>query len=105
MTNDKGSKMYARVMTLHVREGQLDRVVRTLQQIVVPAANRQRGFAGMLVMSDREAHKVVSSSLWHSETDMLASEEAEYFQDQISRLVTMISGPPAIDRYEVNVMS
>ena len=97
--------MHARIVTLQVREGKLDRVVQILQQIVLPAASRQPGFAGLVVMSDREAYKGLSTSLWHSEADMLASEQAEYFQEQISRLITLLSGPPIIEQYEVEALS
>jgi len=97
--------MHARIVTLHVREGNLDQVVRIFRQIVLPAANRQPGFAGLVVMSDRGVGKVLSTSLWHSEADLLASEEAEYFLEQISRLITLLSRPPIIEHYEVDAVS
>jgi heme-degrading monooxygenase HmoA len=80
-------------------------VVRILRLIVLPAAEGQPGFAGLVVMSDREAYKVLSTSLWYSEAEMLASEEAEYFQEQISRLITLLSGPPIIEHCEVDAVS
>ena len=97
--------MHARVITHRVREGNLDHVVRVIRERIEPAARRQPGFVGFVLMSDREASTVVSTSYWETETDMLSSEDAYYLQDQISRLIMFLRGPPAIEHYSVDLMS
>ncbi|HJQ29276.1 MAG TPA: antibiotic biosynthesis monooxygenase [Rubrobacter sp.] len=97
--------MHARVITHRVREGNLDRVIRVIRQRIAPAARRQPGFAGFVLMSNRKARYVVSTSYWETEGDMLASETAEYLQEQISYLIIYLSGLPDIKHYEVDFMS
>jgi quinol monooxygenase YgiN len=97
--------VHARVITHRVREGNLDRVIQVITQSIAPAAHRQPGFLAFVLMSDRDAGTVVSTSYWNTEVDMLASENAAYLQDQISSLITLLRGPPVIEHYEVDLMS
>jgi quinol monooxygenase YgiN len=96
--------MNARVTTMHVRDSQLDRVLRLITDIAMPAAERQEGFAAFILLSNEEAGKVTTTSLWRTEADMLASERAEYFQDQIRRLTTFLPSPPDIEHYRIAAM-
>jgi quinol monooxygenase YgiN len=97
--------MHARVITHRVMEGNLDQVLRVISENIEPAARKQPGFLAFVVMSYREAGVVVSTSYWNTEADMLASENAYYLQDQISRLITLLRGSPAIAHYGVDLMS
>jgi quinol monooxygenase YgiN len=97
--------MHARVITHRAREGNLDRVIQIIRENIAPAARRQPGFFAFVVMSDPDTGIVVSTSYWNTEADMLASENAEYLQEQIGRLITLLRGPPAIKRYGVDLMS
>ena len=97
--------MHARVITHRVREGNLDRVVRVISERIAPPASRQPGFVRFVLMSDRKTRYVVSTSYWETEADMLASETAEYLQEQISYLIMYLSGMPTIEHYEVDMMS
>lgn len=100
-----GVRMHARVITHRVREGNLDRVIQIVTYSIAPGARRQPGFVAFVLMSDRKAGTVVSTSYWDTEADMLASEKAEYLQEQISRLIMLLRGPPVIEHYEVHLMS
>ena len=97
--------MHARVITLRAREGCFDQVMRVFRESIVPAAHRQPGFLGIVLLGDRKTGRVVSNSYWNTESDMLTSEKAEYLQEQISRLISVLSGPPLIEHYEVEVIS
>jgi quinol monooxygenase YgiN len=97
--------MNARITTLRARDGQLDRVLRLITEVAMPAAERQEGFAALIVMSNRGANKILTTSLWETEADMLASEDGEYLQEQISRFVVLLAGPPEIEHFRVDAMS
>jgi heme-degrading monooxygenase HmoA len=97
--------MHVRHMVLHVREGNFDRLINILKYTVIPAAERQVGFASFIVLGDREAGKVVCISMWETEADMLASEREEFFQEQISRVIVVAAGPPFIEHYRLEVLS
>jgi quinol monooxygenase YgiN len=97
--------LYARIITFRVRDGNLDQVLSIIKEVVIPAAYRQEGFSAYILMSDREGDKVTTTSLWETEADMFFSEESEYFQEQISRVVALLAGPPQIERYRVEALS
>lgn len=70
--------MHARTGTLYPRIEDYERMLATLRETVVPAAERQPGF---VVMGNGEQVKIVGITLWNTEADMLASEEGEYLQE------------------------
>lgn len=97
--------MHARVMTLKVREGKIDEVVRVIRESVLPRAEMQPGFLGFVVTSDREARKIVGATYWGTEAEMLANEGGEYFQEGIGRVIALLSGPPVVEHHRVELMS
>jgi hypothetical protein len=56
-------------------------------------------------MSDLGANKILGTSLWNVEADMLAGESDEYVQGQVSRAVTLLAGPPFVEYYRVDILS
>lgn len=96
--------MHSRMATLYPRSGNFDHVLRLLRDTVTPAAQKEPGFSGMLVMHNRQAGKVVGITLWESEDDMLASEASEYLQDQVSRLITYLRRPPEFEYYGMEML-
>lgn len=97
--------MHARIGTLYPRAEDYDRALTTLREVVVPAAERQPGFAGFVVMGRREELKIVGITLWNTEADMLASEEGEYLQEQISKVLLLSKSPPTFETFEVYTIS
>lgn len=96
--------MHARSGTIYPRSNRFDHVLQLLRDSVIPAAHRESGFNGMMLLKDREAETIVSITLWESEADMLASAEGEYLQEQISRLIVHLRRPPEIEYYEIEVL-
>ena len=96
--------MHARVGTLHPRPGAFDHVLQLVRDTVNPAAQKEPGFGGMLVMNNRQAGKVIGVTLWESEADMVASERGEYLQEQISRVIAHLKRPPEFEDYEVEIL-
>jgi quinol monooxygenase YgiN len=96
--------MYARSGTVYPRSDRFDLVLHLLRDTVTPAAEKEPGFMGMLIMSNRQAGKIVGITLWESESDMLASTEGEYLQDQVSRVIAHLRGPPEFEDYEIEVL-
>ena len=90
--------------TLYTYSKDFGHVVQTLRDTVFPAAQRNRGFFGMLLMSDRRASKVIGITLWESEADMLASEDEEYLQEQVSKIITRLRRPPEFENCELEVL-
>ena len=96
--------MHARSGTLYPRSDRFDHVLHLLHDTVTPAAQKEPGFSGMLVLNDRKACKIVGITLWESEAQMLASAEGEYMQEQVSRVITHLRRPPEFEDYEIDVL-
>jgi heme-degrading monooxygenase HmoA len=96
--------MHARITTLCPKAGQKERVLRICEDVVTPAAERQKGFCGLLLMSDNEVGDLLGVTLWDTEADMLATERGEYLQEQIGNLIHFLAGPPLIRHRAVDVI-
>jgi heme-degrading monooxygenase HmoA len=96
--------MHARVSILRPKGGQKDQVLRICEDVLAPSTERQKGFCGLLVMSDVEADRVLGITLWDTKADMLAGERGEYLQEQISNLILFLAEPPVMEHLLADVM-
>ncbi|MDQ3636516.1 MAG: hypothetical protein M3426_00760 [Actinomycetota bacterium] len=92
--------MFARVSTYegspdHTAEG-----LRVAREQILPAAKLMDGFKGIYLLYDRESAKSLSLTLWETEADMRASEEAA---NRVRARSAKVSGEKVInvERYEV----
>jgi heme-degrading monooxygenase HmoA len=97
--------MHARVTTFQVQPGKIDEVIDITRDSVLPDAREQKGFRGELLLTDRNASKVIAVSLWEAETDMIAGEIGDYLPRQGARLADLISGQTIREHYEVSVQA
>jgi len=68
--------MFARVSTFQGGSGNTEDALRNVREQVLPAAEQLEGFAGMLVLVGHDAGRTMSVTLWETEEQMRASEEA-----------------------------
>jgi heme-degrading monooxygenase HmoA len=68
--------MFARVSTYEGPPDKLDEVLRVTREKVIPGAETLEGFEGAYLLIDRKTGKSMSISLWRSEKDAHASEDA-----------------------------
>jgi heme-degrading monooxygenase HmoA len=94
--------MHARVTTVPVQLDKADEAIALLRDSVLPAAQKQQGFKGMLSLSDRSSGKGITITLWETEADMTASASSGYLQEQFAKFGEMFAGPPAVESYEVD---
>jgi len=95
--------MYARVFMAQARPGMIDEGVGIFQDAIVPAAQRQPGHRGALLLVDRRTGKFISAGLWETEADVLGSEHTGYFREQFTKISHLIMGAPLREYYEVRV--
>ena len=55
---------------------EIEAAVALARDEILPLERRMPGFRGLLLLSDQEAQKLISVSLWESEELMLKSEES-----------------------------
>lgn len=68
--------MHARVSTFQGNPEQAAEGIRLVKERVVPIARLQDGFKGIYVLLDRESGRSLAITLWETESDLRASEEA-----------------------------
>lgn len=68
--------MFARVSTFQGPPDQTAEGIRVAREQILPAARLMDGFKGIYLLYDRESGKSLSITLWETEADMQASEEA-----------------------------
>jgi len=93
--------MHARVITTMTKPEKIDDAVKVIQDSVLPAAQQQPGFKGLLLVTDRDSGKGYSLTLWETEDDMLAGEQSGYLQEQIAKVGPFLAGRPTTEHMEV----
>jgi heme-degrading monooxygenase HmoA len=94
---------FARVTITQSKIESYDEVVKLYAESVVPAAKSQKGYRGILLLSNRETGKGISISFWDSEEDAIANEKSGYYQEQVAKFTEYFTAPPVQEGYEVTV--
>lgn len=96
--------MHARVVDLRVRPMDTKEMVRTYRGSVIPAARRQQGFGGALLLTDPETGIGISITLWETEEDREAGEASGYYKEQIGKFTDLLIETPVRKHYEVGAL-
>ena len=94
--------MFARITSFQLLPGMADNLIRHFQDVIVVAAAEQKGFHGMLLLTDHQAGRALSVDLWATEADLIADECASY-REQVTKVSGLLAGPPLREAYEVSV--
>jgi heme-degrading monooxygenase HmoA len=100
-TGDKPA--FARVTITQSKMESLDEMVKLYSESVVPAAKSQKGYLGILLLTNRETGKSISITIWESEEDAIANEKSGYYQEQVDKFKDYFTAPPVREGYEVSV--
>ena len=71
--------MFARVSHFDVRSERIQQGYREIVEHVIPAVEMQKGYSGGLLLANSQQGKVLAVSLWESEQDMHATDEASHW--------------------------
>jgi len=93
--------MFARTVVMQGRPETIDEAKRIFSESVIPAAKQQKGFKGLLYLTDPVTGKGMSVTLWETEADMKAGEGSGYLQEQIAKFGPLLVGPPTREVFEV----
>jgi heme-degrading monooxygenase HmoA len=94
---------FARVTITQSKIESYDEVIKLYAESVIPAAKSQKGYRGILLLSNRETGKGISISFWDSEEDAIANEKSGYYQEQVAKFKEYFTAPPVQEGYEVSV--
>ncbi len=95
--------MYARVTTYEVAPGRLDDLIRVFREVGIPGTRQEKGYIQNLLLTDRQAGRALSISLWETEADLQSSMSGH--QQRIGQApdVDFLRGKPTTETYEVSV--
>jgi len=71
--------MFARVSQYSVRPERLQQGKRAIEEHLIPALRMQAGYSGGLLLANPQKGKVLAVSLWESEKEMHATDEASHW--------------------------
>ena len=94
--------MFARVVRGVAREGQVNELVRAVQESVIPKVREQPGSRGLLLLTDAGSGQVISISLWESQEAMVAGETSDYLAGLIEEVSSMLEETPSVSDFQVS---
>ena len=94
---------FARVTITQGKIDKVDESIKLYAESVVPTAKSQKGYRGILLLTNRETGKSISISFWDSEEDAIANEQSGYYQEQLAKFKDLFTAPPIKEGYEVTV--
>ena len=94
--------MFARVTLFEIDTLRisLDAALERFRELIVPEAQKREGYAGLYVLRTPEGKGLIMS-LWTSKEAALAGVESGYYDEQVSKFVSVFRAPPGRDHYEV----
>ena len=94
--------MYARVTTTQFSPYRLEEAIGVIRDHTVPAAQKQDGFKGYLLLVDRSTGKGITITLWEEEQDRdVSGPESYYYREEIGRVVPMLTDAPSVEDLEI----
>lgn len=97
--------MYARVVNVQFLEGKFDEAKRIVNEAVVPALKKQKGFNSQLLLTQEDTRSAISINLWETEADLTAFEASPIYREVLGKLSSVLAGPPNGEAYEVSVQT
>ena len=95
--------MYARMTHIHIKPDKIQAAIEIYKKSVVPEAKKQKGFKGVLLLTDPQSGSGMSITLWTSEKAALANEVSRYYQEQLVKFTDFYTLPPSREGYEVSL--
>ncbi len=97
--------MHAQVVRVELQPGKIDEAISVFLDSILPAVRDQKGFVSARLLADREDSRVIGTTLWETEADVEAIATSGFFQEQVAKMASIVSGPPEREVYEVVVES
>jgi heme-degrading monooxygenase HmoA len=96
--------MYARVVDLRVRPGDAKEMARVYRDEVVPAAKRQEGFKGAMLLTDPQTGIALSITLWEGEDEREAAVSGGFYDEKIEKFASLLTDTPVRKHYDLDVL-
>jgi heme-degrading monooxygenase HmoA len=97
--------MYARVVNVQFKQGNLDEAKRIVNESIVPVLKEQKGFKSQFLLTQHDTGKAISINLWETEADLSVFEVSPLYREVLGKLAAVLAAPPVGEAYEVNVQA
>jgi len=96
--------MYARITTTQISPENVEEATRITRDVIVPAAQSEKGFKGYLALGDRATGKTQVITLWETEADRDTSGPgSEYYGEVMSKIAPLFTSAPVVENLEVMI--
>ncbi len=95
--------MFARMIRMQISAAHIDKAASLFRDSVIPNCKSQKGYRGAYFFADRKRGECVPLTLWESESDMLATEQNRFFQEQLVKFMEFFKEGPVREAFEVIV--
>ena len=93
---------YSRIVMGKIEPGRHEEAFTIFTDKIIPAAREQEGFRGANLFSNPKTGKFISTTIWKTEEDMIASDKNGYLKGQLEKVVKLMTEPPVIEHYMVH---
>lgn len=93
--------MYARVTTFHLQVKAIEEAVNIYQNSIIPEAKQQAGFKAAFFLTNENAGKFMSITIWENIDFALANQKSGYYQKQVDKFEKFLVDRPEIESYTV----
>lgn len=93
--------MHARQTTVSGKPDQIDAGIKQFEEVTVPAIRQLAGFAGVQFIADRKHGKVIVTSYWESQQELLDSEAKVAELRKAAAAAAGSTTPPIVEHFEV----
>ena len=97
--------MYARVTTFHLNVKSMEDATKVYEESIIPAAKKQAGFRNAFFLTNRNAGKFVSITIWENLDFAMKNQKSGYYQEQIDKLEQYQVVNPEVEGFTVGAMS
>jgi hypothetical protein len=83
----------------------MDQALDIYRRSILPAAEKEDGFASVLVFCCRQKNELISCTMWNTHRSMMEMERRGFLDQQMSKLSTVLAEPGQGDDYELEIFS
>lgn len=95
--------MFARTTSLQLQPNKMDEFKQLFQEFIGPTLQRQPGFRLITLLTDDKNGKVLGTTQWATEADLIAIQTSEINQEFLRRLRPLVAVPPVQESYVVSL--
>ncbi len=97
--------MFIRLTTAYVSIDHVDEANKILQEDIIPAISKQKGFLQVIGVIDKKTGKGIAVELWDTDENANTYEQNGFYQEQLGKLASYFITTPVREGYEVTAQS